>query len=1061
MGRSRGARVFKATIFFGALSGLAGLISGCDFTGSSKVSIPFMGALNSRNPASNGAAAGSPGNGYKSFVINFYPLARSRCASCHGGAISPPIASGDSASAYAASKSFVDFGAVAQSVLVAKSMNGHCGSAMCISDGGEFTSAIQRWWDQGEKSLSAGTAILSAERLGTLSRSPTKVLGIRLGRLFPKLDISTLTSGHGLSAQLGQADFVDRSASVRSVSALAQSALRAAVSDYCSLSDPSENQVFSTNGILLAGETLPSDPDTLAAFAAIRNVWLYPYVASSPEVQAFRLMRSKILDPAAGGTRAEADRTTCMAALLAPQFWLGNPDPSDVIRRLALDLAYRPPNFADFKSFKNGTLTLDRYVTNLQSEGGYLEAVTDWAWEWMGFRSFTIPSASGTDRALLYSGRYFNAGDFRPMRNSGTMNGANGISGQEFEIRNDPTVAVQPNAPVGFGKDYLVHGDQNAGAYTDSEYCVGGSTITPQAFEPRTDNIAWSQFNPVVNDFETIGYFSKDVDGIWTMHGGSITLGNGTQLATQLTDLTTALSNAELDPAKKIYTYSSDSRLSLAKTPLSPVASFRAGQRRMIRSYQGVPQTGYSQVKTFYTNTPVYACNDLTRFIATCNYRPLPLPSGQNPFYDTVTDKREFPYILNGNTDRVAISKPGNVTTDHGAQWKDLLAHPFILDAYSCGTAHPDAATETLAYPKTPPYNDIAMNAWIAKYPSESHPEFKAIVEASKDMEQEPTMLIRDIVQNNLDFRQLLTANYTWGHGALDLLYRTQAMSLPSYPPGSLLPMDAGYSVRHKIVAENFQTLSNAWLKSSWGTLVEGWSQSIYSLYWRYLGTPARFSPRPMSGVLTQAAFLMPQEVKIRSHAARIFRTFTCGDVSDFTPTQSQRAIHELFIPRKEKTGSQHVDPKQNCYACHINMDPLASALSKGFLEVAKDESGNDINSGAELLIADGEIRSYDRGDGGFTYGVRGHAEEASDGALLGQPVHGVRDVGRVLADSPQFAACTAKQAFLSIFGRAPEGADEQAFIQKLGSDFSTSYRYNYNQLVRAIVMSPFYQGVN
>ena len=134
----------------------------------------------------------------------------------------------------------------------------------------------------------------------------------------------------------------------RSTSALAQMSMRDLVAQPCG--DASIDQsVFSTKDILLPGETLPAQPEVALAFAAARNVWLYPYTADSSEVQRLaRLYLSQKAAPSCSillmdGKTIKADATgercgrqsVCMATLLAPQFWIGNPQQDDALRRIS------------------------------------------------------------------------------------------------------------------------------------------------------------------------------------------------------------------------------------------------------------------------------------------------------------------------------------------------------------------------------------------------------------------------------------------------------------------------------------------------------------------------------------------------------------------------------------------------------------------------------------------------------------------------------------------------------------------------------------------------------
>ena len=200
----------------------------------------------------------------------------------------------------------------------------------------------------------------------------------------------------------------------------------------------------------------------------------------------------------------------------------------------------------------------------------------------------------------------------------------------------------------------------------------------------------------------------------------------------------------------------------------------------------------------------------------------------------------------------------------------------------------------------------------------------------------------------------------------------------------------------------------------------------------------------------------------MRTVSAKILTTFTCGEVSSFVPTAEQRETHVKYIPLAEKGGAQHVDPGGTCYACHVNMDPLAAALSKGFLLKTNPFTGAPILGGSEHISAFGEMAPFVTGDvnEGFRYGVRGNSDLPSKGALFGHEVTGVRDVGRVLADSDLFARCAVTQAFTAVMGRPPALPEDQPLLDLTRQEWIAG-GYRYNQLVELLVLSPQYQVRN
>jgi hypothetical protein len=199
-----------------------------------------------------------------------------------------------------------------------------------------------------------------------------------------------------------------------------------------------------------------------------------------------------------------------------------------------------------------------------------------------------------------------------------------------------------------------------------------------------------------------------------------------------------------------------------------------------------------------------------------------------------------------------------------------------------------------------------------------------------------------------------------------------------------------------------------------------------------------------MSGVLTMAAFRYPlgagATVKMRTLSDRYFVRLMCGqpDLSTFSPDPGQEALHAKFVPNDKSVNqavNAHLSKEKGCFSCHINMDPLAAALSASF------EANVQIDENRASL---GEMSPTGKT---FHWGaVKG------SGAVLGQPVSGVREVARVIADSRLFARCTVQNAFTSLYGRAP-GFVEAQMINAETDKFMT--HYNFNQMIRELIDTP------
>ncbi|HTL12175.1 MAG TPA: hypothetical protein VL588_06795, partial [Bdellovibrionota bacterium] len=151
--------------------------------------------------------------------------------------------------------------------------------------------------------------------------------------------------------------------------------------------DPSTHgDIVSVGPALLFDETAPADPATAASLAAARRAWLTPYAPGSYEVQQLKATYDEVF--AIAGDDREAKRAVCMAALLSPQFWIGNPDESDPAVRAAVEIGNRVPTMEELRQLHDKTLTLRAFVSRLQTEDGYHRSLHLWHEEWLGLRPF-------------------------------------------------------------------------------------------------------------------------------------------------------------------------------------------------------------------------------------------------------------------------------------------------------------------------------------------------------------------------------------------------------------------------------------------------------------------------------------------------------------------------------------------------------------------------------------------------------------------------------------------------------------------------------------------------
>lgn len=876
------------------------------------------------------------------------------------------------------------------------------------------------------------------------TRSSSDVIAQRILYLFPTADISKITNANNFLGQsLGGANFVTEYQLTTPTSPNAQSAFKKyAISDLCRNTNSMVN-VFSTTQILMDNEKLPITDEALWAFSAARNVWLIPYTEQSEEVKVLTELAKQIkMD---GGSADEVKQALCVATLSAPQFWIGNKSKYEVIKRIALEIGQRPPLYSEFNAFNKGLLTTQQYVQKIQQEPGYLKSVRAWHKRWLTPKS--VKDDMGSLRGLKYWWAW---------------GGATLLGGQIY-IPQDSAGTLDPQIPI------IKQTAQNFSELSDTSNC----SPFPQDFDATTQRIQWEQ--KINGQWYLLGGW-KLTNGVWSKFDGLMPINNNNTVI-KMENVVRATASVN----KTIFSY--------ANGPLAAIGSFGPTDRRVRRftkpddvlpgETSANEQNGYSKIKLWWSGESVYVCNAYERFLRTCAYRPK-------------VNKISTNYSVNWNaaSGTLVMNMGGNVFVGI-----DSMAHPEIIDDMYCSidpTQFPsgknirmpsslnyDLDAINRAYSKRSPYNEVSINGEMsmvnditlnypanaaAKYPAVANEQL-ALKSIAEDLSDEPLNFVEAVINENLDYRNILTADWSVARGPLEIYYQIQGHYLPSYPTGTRnLPNTDQYMKLKKIYPMQFNRLTRAWFVNSFGrepaAAGNAFNNNPSAANYPIDDINANeLAPRPASGLLTQTAFLASAGQKIRSLSSKIFKTFTCGDVSTYRPDQASQNLHAQYIPTGEKSGAQHVDRNGTCFACHVNMDPLASALSKGFLLKKNPFTGGDINNGSEWLYGFGELAPYQTGDvlEGFKYGLRGNVDMPSEGALFGQKVTGVRDVGRVLSDSDLFQKCVVKQGFISVFGRNPITTQENDLIESTTQKWKQS-GFNYNKMIELLLTSSIYQ---
>jgi hypothetical protein len=114
------------------------LLSGCYGLEDASDALPAARSLDQTN---SGPGCGDP---QKVFQTAVYPYLQTNCAGCHASQ-SPAFAPADASAAYAQVKALVDFNLPANSLLLARATDRHCGTGDCAKDGSELLGDLKKW----------------------------------------------------------------------------------------------------------------------------------------------------------------------------------------------------------------------------------------------------------------------------------------------------------------------------------------------------------------------------------------------------------------------------------------------------------------------------------------------------------------------------------------------------------------------------------------------------------------------------------------------------------------------------------------------------------------------------------------------------------------------------------------------------------------------------------------------------------------------------------------------------------------------------------------------------
>jgi hypothetical protein len=869
-----------------------------------------------------------------------------------------------------------------------------------------------------------------------------------------------------------------------------------------------QGSLFSTAGILASGEKPPVADDIRLVWAAARNGWLDLFDETSVEVQQlltlYRSVKSKN-----GQSEADARQAVCMAVLLAPQFLLGNVTPSDPIRRVSLELGRVLPRFQDLADYRDGKLSIEAYTEKLQTDpyykAGYRAALRNWHRDWWGLREFrSVPRGTAI---LEVDPRSFGA-----LTKTWSEIGSTYMAPRM--IYSDGRALVVPRG--GLNTDELSYSGFGCNPYGSNGSTPNLQPFDPRTVMVVAEHYyagpnRWEVVGGWVHEARLNDYVNlvKSYDA--TFNGatscqkmttsdrrhrpnaplyyrceGSVTrAGGGAFLRSSMKDFHLGtISQPVVDPNDPEIVYGPKHLLNATQEHTSVLEKsvhrlFKQKNRRIRRYAPSGWQDGVSEIKTWWSGDTVYACNGFDRYRFTC---PVRLSHGTDNGVEAHNWREWINAGEGGNTPDAEFFQIGL------RHFTFFGVAPMLLNQYRCGKPNPSVLPlnlklhaelnaealndlESRSFPRGYDFdfNDVnyldrtfpdpaAINdvAFLGEVVGKVAPaETAAIARLQEDLFLEPYRLLDHVLDEQLPYGAVVSADYTVGREELELGYRSQFFALPNYPPNYELPAATAHQREELrlIKRGQFPPIPISWFQGPYPheSINPGFFSNSNELLRSANGKQSGYStPSPAAGILTMPAFLSPVATTLRSVSSRVFERLLCGAPNLFVPTGAEDEEHLQYMSHPANPApADHTKDKSSCKGCHINLDPLAAALSGTFLRWVQVNEKNALEGQFRTMgAATSEMRYY---------GARGKTEKGQ-GAFLGKKAEGFEDVGKILAESPLFYRCTTSRAFERILGRIPLLQDTAGF-EKISNDFY-GHR-DFDRMVRDIVKSRSFQREN
>ncbi len=289
---------------------------------------------------------------------------------------------------------------------------------------------------------------------------------------------------------------------------------------------------------------------------------------------------------------------------------------------------------------------------------------------------------------------------------------------------------------------------------------------------------------------------------------------------------------------------------------------------------------------------------------------------------------------------------------------------------------------------------------------------------------REAQQFLTHLFADDRDFREVLTAKYTWVNGPLAQYYRSTA------PAGCCMRERAFGLLEDKEPLFASSAVPDSLFVHDAGT---------------WLQVPDR-GPQA-SGLLSMPVFLAKYASR-RARAAVLYSAFQCKSFVSSDAELKPSTEPNLMV-------------RPGCSSCHATLEPLAAYFSRVeestsvFLPAANFPLKNPVcklqKNGKPAGFCDAFYDPTFADDkSGTLRGAYASAENAESGML---------GIARAVTSSPEFATCAVSRVTSSLIGR-PLSADDDALVKSLASAFVQS-GYRMKPLVLAILKSDAYRNVN